>query len=37
MKPRFSDLTPQQQINYALCGDPYDDDSVSFDEESEDD
>lgn len=24
---RFSAMTPQQQINYALCGDPDDDDS----------
>jgi hypothetical protein len=32
---RISEMTPRQQINFALCGDPNDDDTYIIDDESE--
>jgi hypothetical protein len=34
---RFSQLTPQQQINLALCGDPDDDDTYIIDDNDDND
>jgi hypothetical protein len=34
---RWSELTPEQQINLACCGDPDDDDTYIDDSENEDD
>lgn len=32
---RFSELTPEQQINFACCGDPDDDDTYIDDDGNE--
>ena len=29
---RFSEMTPREQINFAFCGDPDDDESVTLEE-----
>jgi len=34
---RFSQMTPQEQLNYACSGDPYDDDGTQLLQEDDDD
>ena len=34
-RPRWSELTPQQQINYACSGDPGDDELLLDEDDSE--